>query len=73
ADLIAVRTDGVHVAPAYDPVGTLVYATQARDVEHVYVDGRPLVRNGELLTLDAEAIVAAAQRQGKRLMSRAKL
>jgi cytosine/adenosine deaminase-related metal-dependent hydrolase len=73
ADLIAVRTNGVHVAPAFDPVGTLVYATQARDVEHVFVEGQALVQGGELLSLDAAAAAATARREGKRLMRRARL
>ncbi len=73
ADLVVVRTDGVQVAPVTDPVATLVYATQARDVEHVFVDGRSLVKQGELTTLDAVAVAAKAAGEGKRLMRRAKL
>lgn len=73
ADLVVVRTDGVHVAPAPDAVGTLVYATQARDVEHVFVAGRPVVEGGELLTLDAGRVAAKARTQAAKLARRAGL
>ena len=71
ADLVVVRTDGVHVAPALDPVGTLVYATQARDVEHVFVGGQPIVQSGELATLDAARVAAGARSQSAQLARRA--
>lgn len=73
ADLVVVRTDRPHVAPALDPVGTLVYATQARDVEHVFIDGRWVVRAGTLETLDAERAAALARSEARRLMRRARL
>lgn len=71
ADLVVVRTDGPHVAPVYDPVSTLVYATQARDVEHVFVRGRAIVTRGELQTLDADAVAAGARIEARRLARRA--
>ncbi len=71
ADLVVVRTDGVHVAPALDPIGTLVYATQARDVEHVFVGGQPIVESGELVTLDAPRVAARARSQAAKLARRA--
>lgn len=71
ADLVVVRVDRPHVGPAWDPVSTLVYATQARDVEHVFVDGRAVVKRGELQTLDAERVVARARSEARRLARRA--
>ena len=71
ADLVVVRVDRPHVAPASDPVSTLVYSTQARDVEHVFVDGRPVVEDGLLLTLDAERVVRTAKSEAKKLARRA--
>lgn len=71
ADLVVVRTDRPHAVPALDPIGTLVYATQARDVEHVLIDGRFVVRSGELLTLDFERAARTARSEAQRLMRRA--
>ncbi len=71
ADLVVVRQDAVHVAPAWDPVSSLVYATQARDVEHVLVGGRFVVQSGEVQTLDAPRVAAIARTQARQLARRA--
>src|SRR5207237_998689 len=43
ADVIVVDPRGAHATPRFDPVSTLVYACQSRDVRDVIVDGRVLV------------------------------
>ena len=53
ADLIVIDPGAPHVAPSPDPVSTVVYAAQSRDVRHVLVDGRLLDRPGDFLLLDA--------------------
>ncbi len=63
ADLIVVRADGVHQQPqrpADNPYSLLVYSTRASDVETVIVDGRVVVRDRRVLTLDEAEVVAAA-------------
>jgi 5-methylthioadenosine/S-adenosylhomocysteine deaminase len=55
ADLIVVGAGGLHQVPqdpAANPYSFLVYATKAHDVETVIVDGRVVVRDGRVLTLD---------------------
>jgi 5-methylthioadenosine/S-adenosylhomocysteine deaminase len=71
ADVVVVRTLEPHLVPARDPVATLVYATQSRDVEHVFVDGQPLVEGGELVTLEQSRVVARARAEAGRLARRA--
>jgi 5-methylthioadenosine/S-adenosylhomocysteine deaminase len=59
ADLIVVSVDGFHQQPqppGENPYSLLVYATRASDVETVMVDGRVVVRDGWVLTLDATEI-----------------
>lgn len=73
ADVVVVGTRGPHSAPAPDPVSTLVYATQSRDVEHVFVGGRAIVERGELATLDVDRVVRVAREQAARLARRAKV
>jgi 5-methylthioadenosine/S-adenosylhomocysteine deaminase len=73
ADVIVVEPRVLHSAPAPDPVSTLVYATQSRDVIHVFVNGRPVVRNRELLTLDSERVIARATEQIRLLRRRARI
>jgi cytosine/adenosine deaminase-related metal-dependent hydrolase len=73
ADLIVVDARVPHAAPAGDPLSTLVYATQSRDVRDVIVDGRVLVRDHrltELTGLDSEAVVAAASGEASRIYAR---
>jgi cytosine/adenosine deaminase-related metal-dependent hydrolase len=70
ADLIVVDPRTVHSTPAIDPVSTLVYATQSRDVRHVLVDGRLLVHDGrltELTGLELPSVLAAARAEAGRL------
>jgi cytosine/adenosine deaminase-related metal-dependent hydrolase len=56
ADLILVDTDSVNMVPMYDVYSALVYAANARDVQTVVVNGRVIVRDRELLTVDVEAV-----------------
>jgi cytosine/adenosine deaminase-related metal-dependent hydrolase len=73
ADLTVVRIDGLHTEPGGDPVSRVVYAATAADVVHVFVDGRQVVRDGLLCTLDAQAVLEEARREAVRLMRRAEL
>ena len=60
ADVIQVGFDDVHHVPTYDVVSHLVYVTDEQDVESVVIDGRIVMRDGELLTLDTERVAAEA-------------
>jgi 5-methylthioadenosine/S-adenosylhomocysteine deaminase len=71
ADLIVLDLQDLHTAPAVDLFSTLVYACQSRDVRHVLVDGRQVVRDGELLTLDAPRVAAEAREQARRIARKA--
>lgn len=66
ADGILVRLDRVHLFPDYDPVANLVYAGQAADVEALFVDGRFLLRDGQLQTLDEEEILGRCRELAKK-------
>lgn len=56
ADLIAVDLGRLESQPVFDVVSQLVYATGRHQVSDVWVAGRQHVREGELVTLDAEDI-----------------
>jgi 5-methylthioadenosine/S-adenosylhomocysteine deaminase len=71
ADVAVVRLDGPHVEPGGDVFSKLVYACGARDVRHVVIDGRIVVKEGELLTLDVDRLRARAREQARRLSLRA--
>jgi len=66
ADLIMVRIDRPHAQPLYDAVSQMVYTLKASDVRDVMVNGKPVVRDSRILTLDEKAILAkAAEYQAK--------
>jgi cytosine/adenosine deaminase-related metal-dependent hydrolase len=71
ADLLVVRMDGPHVEPGGDAWSRLVYGCTSRDVVHVMVDGRLVVRNGEHARLDHDEVLATARVQAEKLVARA--
>jgi 5-methylthioadenosine/S-adenosylhomocysteine deaminase len=60
ADLITVRIDTAHGQPLYDAVSQMVYALKGSDVRDVMVNGKPVVRDAKILTLDEKAVLAKA-------------
>jgi 5-methylthioadenosine/S-adenosylhomocysteine deaminase len=72
ADLIVVDLDQVHNVPRFARdanavYSQLVYAGKATDVVDVMCDGRWLMRDRRLLTLDEEALAAAARDVARRI------
>jgi 5-methylthioadenosine/S-adenosylhomocysteine deaminase len=67
ADLIAVRLDRANAVPLYDPISQMVYALKAEDVRDVMVNGKPVVRDGQILTLDQRGILAKAAEYGMKV------
>jgi 5-methylthioadenosine/S-adenosylhomocysteine deaminase len=61
ADLIVVDMDDLNQVPLYNVYSQLVYATKASDVRTVVVEGRILMRDRKLLTLDEETIKREAR------------
>jgi len=66
ADLIVIDTRKPHLTPLYDPASHLVYAASGSDVRDVIIDGRVVVKDRRLLTIDVEDVmqeVASVARQ----------
>ena len=61
ADLIAVRIDRPHAVPLYGAVSQMVYALKADDVRDVMIEGKPIVWDSRILTLDRAAILQKAR------------
>ncbi|CAL9394122.1 5-methylthioadenosine_S-adenosylhomocysteine deaminase [Streptomyces sp. enrichment culture] len=57
ADLVLVDLAGPHTQPVHDLAATLVHSARSSDVRTTIVDGRILMRDRELLTLDLPAVV----------------
>jgi 5-methylthioadenosine/S-adenosylhomocysteine deaminase len=56
ADLLVVNRDTLNQIPLYSVYSDLVYATKASDVESVIINGRIVMRNRRLLTLNETAV-----------------
>ena len=56
ADLIQVAFDDVHHVPTYDVISHLVYVSDEQGVASVVVDGRVLMKDRELLTIDTDRV-----------------
>jgi len=70
ADLILVDMSGPHVQPLHSITASLVYATRASDVQTVIVDGKILMRDRRLLTLNKAEIVEQVNQAMERLARR---
>jgi 5-methylthioadenosine/S-adenosylhomocysteine deaminase len=67
ADLVVVSMAAARLTPLYDPVSHLVYAARGDDVQTVMVNGRILMRDRKVLTLDESAVLAEARRFAARV------
>ena len=71
ADITVLDLSRLHLTPRPDAVSTIVYAAEAADVRTVIVDGKILLEDGELKTLDARGVIEDAREQFGQLASRA--
>lgn len=70
ADMVILNITAPHLLPEHNIVSNLAYATQASDVETVFVDGKVLYDRGEYKTLDRERILYEIDRIHQRLFNR---
>ncbi|MBD7968083.1 amidohydrolase [Paenibacillus gallinarum] len=70
ADFVAIDLDQAHFLPYSDLISHVVYSASAKDVKHVWVDGKQLLKDGEALTLDEERIKREAESAFKGLKAR---
>ena len=68
ADLAIVDLDDLNQTPFYNIYSELVYATKASDVRTVIVEGRVIMRDRRLLTLNEETIKVDARRFRERII-----
>lgn len=69
ADLTLVDVSGTHLTPiSDDPVATIVYSAQSRDVRHVIIDGQVVLRDRVPQTLNAEVVRKSAASHAARLL-----
>jgi 5-methylthioadenosine/S-adenosylhomocysteine deaminase len=61
ADVIVVSMASARQTPMYDPISHLVYVTRGDDVKSTIVNGRVLMRDRNVLTLNEAAVLREAR------------
>src|SRR4051812_18909457 len=67
ADLITVSMNSARQTPLYDAVSHLVYVTRGTDVQNTVVNGKILMRDRQLKTLNRDAVIADDNRLAARV------
>lgn len=70
ADLVALDMRSPHLTPLLRPIGSLVHVAQGRDVAHVVVAGRVVVRDGRSTLVDQDIVRAEAAQAAAELWAR---
>jgi 5-methylthioadenosine/S-adenosylhomocysteine deaminase len=70
ADVIVLELNRPHLQPVYNPVSHLVYSATGADVRDVIIDGKLVMKNRRLLTLDEEEILKRAKEWGRRISTK---
>jgi 5-methylthioadenosine/S-adenosylhomocysteine deaminase len=69
ADFVIVDMDVLNQTPHYNIYSDLVYSSKAADVRTVVIEGRPVMRDGKLLTLDEPAVKRDAQTYRQKILA----
>lgn len=70
ADLIIIDTQKPHFYPRHNIISALAYSAQASDVKTVIVDGKIVMEDYEIKTIDTERIMFETEKAAKDLMRR---
>lgn len=57
ADFIVINSAQPHLQPVHDPVSHIIYSARGSDVRHVFVQGRQVVKDGQLVCVDEERVL----------------
>ena len=71
ADLIVINPRSAGMLPLHDPVANLVSSMHSENVESTMCDGKWLMRERKLLTIDEDALYTEAQQRADAIRSRA--
>ena len=69
ADLIQIAFEDVHHVPTYDVISHLVFVSDEQDVASVVVDGKVLMKEREMLTIDTDRVAAEATTLAARIQA----
>jgi len=70
ADLAIINFEKPHLCPLYNEFSHLVYATKSSDVETVIINGKIVMENRRLTTLDVDKVMEMVEKAKNRLLER---
>jgi len=70
ADIVLIDFSKPHLKPLHDIHASIVYSAHGSDVDTVIVDGRILMQNRQIKTLNEQAVIDKAEKTAFRLASR---
>lgn len=73
ADIIIVDLKNYHAVPIHSPTSAAVWATTGSDVKTVIVDGKLIMENRRVLTLNEEKILEEAQERARKVLQKANI
>jgi cytosine/adenosine deaminase-related metal-dependent hydrolase len=71
ADVVLVSLQSPQLVPPHNPISNLVYAGAGSDVDTVIIDGRIIMKDRKMLTLNEENVLREAKERAARLLERA--
>jgi 5-methylthioadenosine/S-adenosylhomocysteine deaminase len=69
ADIIVLDTDRPHLTPMYNPYSHLVYAAKGNDVSHSVINGRLVLEDRNLLTMDLKDLLPRVKDKAKHVLT----
>jgi 5-methylthioadenosine/S-adenosylhomocysteine deaminase len=69
ADIIVLDTNRPHLTPLYNPYSHLVYAAKGNDVTHSVIDGRLVLEERNLLTLELKDLLRRANDKAENVLN----
>ena len=70
ADVVAIDLSPPETRPVYHPISQIVYSASAQHVSDVWVAGRRVLENRQLLTIDLDEVSGRAEEWRRRIASR---
>jgi 5-methylthioadenosine/S-adenosylhomocysteine deaminase len=69
ADIIVLDTNKPHLTPMYNPYSHVVYAARGSDVTHSIINGRLVMEQRKLLTLDLDEVMKRAREKSRAVLT----
>ncbi len=71
ADIILINSRKPHLIPIHDPVSAIVWAANGEDVDTVIINGKIVMENRHVLTMNEEDILEQAERRKHKILEQA--